>query len=266
MGYAMPAPPVPAPAPPAPTSRRIPLVVAGVVLALVGVALFVMGGMRLRDGVESLAPAPGGCESVLEFDGDGTYTFFVETRGELDALDGNCAGVDREYDYDGDALPRVSLTLVDESGGEVDLDRVDGPTYDAAGRSGTAVRTAELEAGGVYTLTVDTNEADLVVRVGRDPNRGVALMRTSGIAVAAVGLLGAVAALVFLRRRGGTPPPVAVAGPASQWQPGQGPPPVAPPNAAKPIHPPYGAGQPGYGGQWGTPPPSSYPPPPPPGR
>lgn len=264
MGYAMPGPPVPTPAPAPPRNRRWLLVAAGVVVALAGGTLFVAAGMRLSDGVESLAPAPGGCETVLDFDGAGTYTFFVETTGQLDALEGDCAGDEREYDYDGDALPRVNLTLVDEAGEEVDLDRVEGPSYVAAGRRGQAVRTAELAAGGTYILTVDTDEVELVVRVGKDPNRGVAPMRLAGLALVALGLIGAVAALLV--RRGATAAPAAPVAATPVWQPGGGPPPVAPPNAGTPVHPPYGGGQPGIGGQWGVPPPSigSPPPPPPP--
>lgn len=262
MGDAMPAMSAAA-APPTRGPRR-GLLVAGAVLLLVGIGLFVGAGRRLSDGVTSLAPAPGGCETVLDFDGGGTYIFFVETRGSLDDLEGTCATSDGDYEFD-EAIPRVSLTLVDDGGDEVDLDRVDSPTYDGAGRQGTAVRTADLDEGGRYVLTVDTSESDVVVRVGKDPARGVGLMRTSGIAAGVLGVA-AIAAAFLLRR---TPPsPVATpSGPAPMWQPGQGPPPVAPPTPGQVAHPPYGGpptgppgqygptGWPGQGGSWSPPPP-----------
>lgn len=257
MGYAMPGPPVPPPAPPT-RRRRLPLLLVGALLLVTGIGVFVASRMRLSDGVTSLAAAPAGCETVLRFDGAGTYTFFVETTGELDGLDGDCTTGARDYDYDGDTLPRVSLTLVDGSGQEVDLDRVEGPSYDGAGRRGEAVRTAELDAGGDYVLTVDTNETELVVRVGKDPTRGVALMRALGVGLAVLGLLAVLAWLVW-RRPGGVAPVTAM-GPAPIWQPGSGPPPVAPPMSGVPHRPPS-AGSPS-GPVW----PSTPPPPPPPRR
>ena len=262
MAYAMPTTPVRPPA--AANRRRTPLLLLlGAALLITGIVLWVLGSQRYRDAITSMAPAPAGCETSLEFDGDGMYTFFVETKGSLDAIDGDCTSSERDYDYDGDASPRVSLTLVDTGGDEVDLERVEGPSYDGGGRSGEAIRTAEIDEAGTYVLTVDANDPDVVVRVGQDPNAGVGVMRILGI-LAAIAGLGAIV-LGLLRRRG-RPALATPTGSAPQWQPGGGPPPVAPPPSSYPQAPPYRQPPaPGpYGpGQWGTPGPGGPPPPPP---
>ena len=69
--------------------RRLPLVLGGAAAMIAGGALVVASGSRLSNGVEALAPAPAGCETVLEFDDAGTYTFFLETSGSIGALEGD---------------------------------------------------------------------------------------------------------------------------------------------------------------------------------
>ena len=114
------------------------LIVAGVV---VGALLWLAAGRRYDDAVADLAPVPLGCTTTLSFDRTGTYTFFVETKGEIGEIDGDCVTDDRAYDVDAGDVPRVSLELIDERGDEVDLDRTAGPSYDRAGRRGVGVRT-----------------------------------------------------------------------------------------------------------------------------
>jgi hypothetical protein len=253
---------------------RVVLIVLGAVGIVAGVLLWFLAGNRYDDAVKSLAPAPVDCETTLEFDDAGTYTFFVETKGEVGAIDGSCASTDREYDYTGDALPRVSLTLLDDGGEEVDLDRVDEPTYDSAGRSGTAVRTADIDDAGTYSLTVEANDPDVMVRVGKDPQQGVGAMRVSGMVLAIAGVVALVLGLVLGRAK---PAPTSPTGGQPSWQPSGGPPPVAPPYARPPA-PPYGSGpapasppRPA-GPSWGAPgtapplPPRGGPLPPPPPR
>lgn len=230
------------------------LAAAALVLALV---LWFAAGKRYGDAVADLAPAPVGCDTTLEFDGAGTYTFFVETKGAIDAIDGDCADDERDYEYDGDALPRVSITLRDDSGDELDLDRVTEPTYDRGGARGEAVRSVNIEEAGDYTLTVDSNVDDVVVRVGRDPGAGVTALRIgAGVAILlAIGL--GVLAIVGGRRQ---PVPLGAPGqPAWQPAPGQAAP-VAPPYANAPPNPPYA-----WPPQQGGPPPRPSPPPPPSG-
>ncbi len=175
---------------------RVVLIVLGAVGIVAGLLLWFLAGSRYDDAVQSLAPAPVACETTLEFDDAGTYLFFVETKGDVGEIEGSCAATDRDYDYDGDALPRVSLTLVDDGGEEVDLDRVSEPSYDHGGRAGTAVRTAEIDDAGTYLLTVEANDPDVMIRVGKDPQQGVGAMRVSGIVLAVLGLVALILGLV----------------------------------------------------------------------
>jgi hypothetical protein len=237
---------------------RVVLIVLGALGIVIGLLLWFLAGNRYDDAVESLAPAPVACETTLEFDDAGTYLFFVETKGAVGEIEGSCAATERDYDYDGDALPRVSLTLVDDGGEEVDLDRVSEPSYDHGGRAGTAVRTAEIDGAGTYLLTVEANDPDVMIRVGKDPQQGIGAMRVSGIVLAVLGLVALILGLVLGRRKPAVATP---SGPLPSWQPGGGPPPVAPPYAHQPVAPPFTPGRP-PGPSWGSP--GSAPPPPPP--
>lgn len=244
---------------PPPKRRRARVVgLLGLVVGLAAAAAtWFLAGQRYDDAVADLAPAPVGCATTLVFDKTGTYTFYVETSGTVGALDGDCGTADRDYEFEGDGLPRVSLTLLDDGGDEVDLDRVDRPSYDAGGAQGVAVRTADVEEAGEYTLTVAANAEDVVVRVGRDPSDGVSTMRTVAVALALIGLGCGAIALAAGRRR----PPTAPVGPSGQaaWQPNPTAP-VAPPDVRRPGEPPYAWGPTTPAG---PPPPSRQPPPPP---
>lgn len=222
----------------APHARARMLGLIGLVVAVVGaIALWFLAGKRYDDAVADLAPAPVGCDTTLAFDRTGTYTFFVETAGEVGELEGDCGTDDRDYEFTGDGLPRVSITLRDDAGDEVDLDRVSGPTYDRGGSRGEAVRTAEIDEEGDYTLTVDANADDVVVRVGRDPATGVTPMRGGAGALLVVGLGVGAVGLSAGRRRPSEPTSAPGVEP---WRPvaGQAPP-AAPPYASQPPAPPY---------------------------
>ena len=174
--------------PTATTNRARILGVVALVVGVVGaIVLWVLASKRYDDAVADLAPAPVGCDTTLVFDRTGTYTFFVETTGEVGEIDGDCDGDDREYEFDGDETPRVELTLVDDNGDEVDLDRASGPSYDQGGASGSGVRTADIEDTGAYVLRVDSEEDEFMVRVGRDPSSGVVPMRVGRSRVAGGG-------------------------------------------------------------------------------
>jgi hypothetical protein len=215
------------------------------VVALIGaVVLWLLAGKRYDDAVADLAPAPIGCQTTLVFDRTGTYTFFVETKGKVSDLDGDCNADDRVYDVEG--TPPVTLTLVDGNGDEVDLDRADGPSYDRDGSSGVGVRTAEIAETGDYVLTADSDEPEVMIRVGRDPSSGVTAMRIGAIVLLVAGVAAAIVGFVIGRPR---PAPAALA-PTALWptQLAQRPPPVAPPYANPPTPPPYsqppGSGRP----------------------
>ena len=233
------------------------------------VALWLLAEKRYDDAVAELAPAPIGCDTTLVFDRAGTYTFFLETKGRVGEIDGDCDSDDRSYDLGDTDPPQVGLTLVDEDGQEVDLDRADGPTYDRSGARGSGVRKVQIEDTGDYVLTADADDGEPMIRVGRDPASGVTAVRVGAIALLVSGIVLGVVALVLAQRGPGRPAP-AVTGPAPAWpHPGFRPPPTAPPYANPPVPPPYvvparpPAGPPGRWPGSGQPLP---PPPPPPPR
>lgn len=253
MGHAVPS---------ATTNRARILGVVALVLGVVGaVVLWVLSTRRYDDAVADLAPAPVGCETTLVFDRTGTYTFFVETTGAVGEIDGDCDADDRAYDFDGDETPRVELTLVNDDGDEVDLDRANGPSYDRGGASGSGVRTADIEDTGAYVLRVDSEEEDVMVRVGRDPSSGVVPMRVASGAMLVAGLVLGGIGLTRGRRPGFEQPAAAV----DRWPPLSGhptAPPTAPPYANPPTPPPY-AGPPPWPAPGEQPPPRGGPLPPP---
>ncbi len=221
------------------------MLAVGVVAA---VGLWFAAGQRYDDAVGDLAPVPLGCTTTLAFERTGTYTFFVETKGEVGEIDGDCQTDDRSYDVADDDAPRVTLSLLDDRGDEVDLDRVDGPSYDRAGRRGTAIRSVEIDDVGDYRLTATATSADteVVVRVGRDPASGVTALRAGSIATLVVGVVAGVLLLLVVGRRRPSEQPTAPAGP--QWPTGSfGPAPLGPPSANPPVAPPYTPRPPSHG-------------------
>jgi hypothetical protein len=235
----------------------IALLAAGIVLA---VTLWLIGERRYDEAVAALAPAPLGCTTTLRFEEPGTYTFFVETKGEVGELAGDCDHDDRRYDLD--AAPRVVLRLERGDGREVDLDRAVGPTYDRAGQRGAAVRVAEITERGEYRLTATAasgEASEAVVRVGRDPARGVTALRVTGVMTFAVGVIGGLVLLALVWRR---PQPAAAPSAPAPWpDPAFGPRPVAPPLAERPTSPRYVPRPPSYGLAPSAPPPSDGRPP-----
>jgi hypothetical protein len=225
---------------------------AGIVLLVVGVvagiALWLAAGQRYDDAVRDLAPVPIGCTTTLQFDRTGTYLFFVETTGTVGEIDGDCQNDDHDYDVAADDAPRVSLSLLDDQGDELDLDRVDGPSYDRAGRRGVGVRTVDIDETGDYelTATATVDDTDVVVRVGRDPSSGVAALRAGGVTTLLLGVAAGLLLLLVSGRRRPEPAPVTASGP--QWPLGPHPAaPLAPPSANPPIAPPYTPRPPSYG-------------------
>ena len=239
---------------------RVVLIVLGAVGIVAGLLLWLLAGSRYDDAVQSLAPAPVACETTLEFDDTGTYLFFVETKGDVGEIEGSCAATDRDYDYErrraAAGEPDASSTTAARRSTSTGSSE---PSYDRGGRAGTAVRTAEIDDAGTYLLTVEANDPDVMIRVGKDPQQGVGAMRVSGIVLAVLGLVALIVGLVLGRRKPAVTTP---SGAPPYWQPGGGPPPVAPPYAHQPVAPPFTPG-PRPGPSWGAP---GAPPPPPPWR
>lgn len=214
-----------------------------ILAALVGGgALWWGAGKRYDDAVAELAPAFVGCDTTLVFERTGTYTFFVETKGDVGRVDGDCAADGRSYESFGDT-PRVALRLVDGRGDEVDLDRASGPTYDRDGHRGVGVRTAQIDETGDYVLTATAEDPDVVVRVGRDPAAGVTALRIGALSCILAGLIGGILLLVLGRPR---PAPVVQPTLGPTWPYGPQPPPLGPPSAAPPAAPPYVPRPPSY--------------------
>ncbi len=210
--------------------RRVPLVAAGLAVAVIG--LIVGGGLRfaaaqrLDDAVTGLARATVGCETVLDFDIDGEYIVFIETRGRIDDVRGDCDVAD-EFEWDGadDDTPSATLTLTDPNGEEMTLRRRGGLSYDSGGFAGTSVRSVVIDEGGDHTLRVVSDDDEFAVAVGRDPNDGVGALRFGAVLVGVTGLLGGLILVVVGLRRGRSsvaatwtweaPPPMGAGWPSS---------------------------------------------------
>jgi len=229
---------------------------------IAGLALWLLAGRRYDDAITDLAPVPIGCTTTLEFERSGTYTFFVETRGSVGEIDGDCDADDRSYDVDDDDAPRVALLLVDESSDDpIDLDRTDGPSYDRAGRRGVGIRTVDIADTGDYrlTATATSDDTEVLVRVGRDPASGVTAMRFGAVVALVLGVVIGLLLLLVLGRRRPSPAPSVPSGP--QWPAGYPARPMAPPNAGVPGAPPYIPRPPSHEPYRPVPPPSSWQPP-----
>lgn len=243
-----------APAPPA--ARRFgPLARVGVLIAVVGVVagvvLYGMSGSRAEDAVRKLARAPAGCTTTLDFEKTGTFIVYVETKGEVGDVAGDCPGNGASYERDADDLPEVTLRLVDPDDAEVDLDDKEGVRYDAGGFRGTSIHSVRIEQEGRHRLTVTSDDTDFAIAIGKDPEGDASSMKTMGIAVAVAALVVGVLLLVFGRRKRPVQPAPSVpaAGPAP-WQ--AAPQPAQPQSAAPPagtFAPPQPPGQ-----GWGAPP------------
>ena len=264
-----------------PSRRRTLLRVFGIVAILLGVVVglvvWTVADQRLADAVDGLARAPIGCDTVLDFDEGGRYVLFVETKGELDDVRGDCA-TDTDIDWTQDELPTVTLTLADPEGSDVDLESDDGVSYDTGDAAGESIQSVDIDTPGDHVLRVESDDSGFAIAVGRDPNSGVLALRAIALAALIVGVVFGVILLVGSRRRR-TDQPAAT----DEWAPQPGavpnwpmsppgfpaPPPttgttavVGPPSgpAIRPTvvplpTPPSVAPIPGQPGPWGPPPP-----------
>src|SRR5690606_30783456 len=138
-----------------------------------------------------------------------TYYFYVESRGEVADVRGDCPAVGDSFDV-GDDSGDARLSLQDDDRQSVRLRRAGGVTYDSGGFRGELVRTAEL-AEGRYQLAVEADD-DVVVAVGRDVD-GLKPGLVVPIIVGVAGLVLGIAALVLGRQGGAPPTPPAPSGP-----------------------------------------------------
>ncbi|MEA3185417.1 MAG: hypothetical protein QOJ74_1894 [Ilumatobacteraceae bacterium] len=287
--FQQPPPPPFAPAPPvapAKGKRRKGLILFGLILLIGGIltggALVAKSMSNLETAVKNLARAPVGCTTTLVFDKPATFTIYIETKGKVGDLGGDCAANGASYQHAGSKLPKVSLTLVSvKSGKELDLQRGTSASYDAAGFVGTGYRTVKIVDPGNYRINVESDESDFAVSIGKNPKDDSDLLKTIGGAVALGGfVLGLMFVLLGLRRRrpADAGVPTGPAGPITAWTP-TGYAPTGPPSpprhpgyrpdppepvipGAVPTQPPVRPPEQPAGG--GFAPPSMAPPPPPP--
>lgn len=214
----------------------------GALLALLGLVgggvLFFLSRSQPEEAVKKLARAAIGCTTTLEFDGAGTFTFYVETKGSIGEVSGGCNGGGSSYSYGDGAAPRPTLTLADDNRDNIRLSRTDTPTYSRGAFAGMAVRTAEITKAGTYQLTVESDTTDFAIAIGReDPNHAGDLMKKLAIACAAGGLVLGGLLMLLGRNRAKQPAaaaPSTAAPPA--WSPA--PPPANQPPMYAPAQPP----------------------------
>jgi hypothetical protein len=237
----------PPPAAPAPKRKRHKgLIVFGLIVLIVGVlgggAMVAKSMSNYESAVKSLARAPVGCTTTLVFDKPATFTIYLETKGKLGDLGGDCEANGASYEHTGAKLPKVSLTLqASSSGTEVDLQRGATASYNVSGYVGVGYRTVEISDAGNYRLNVESDESDFAVSIGKNPKEDSDLLKTIGGAIALGGfVLGLTFFLLGLRHRkpefAPTDAHMPPTGPITPWAPSPyAPAPTGPP--APPKHP-----------------------------
>src|SRR4051794_16119072 len=190
--YQPPPPPTVAAAP-VKGKRRKGLMITGLIVLLVGVlggaAIIAKGMSNYKEAVKSLARAPVDCTTTLVFDKADSFTVYIETKGKLGELNGDCAATGNEYSHEGDKLPKVSLTLLNSTGEEVDMPAATGATYDVDGYVGQQTRSLEIFGPGTYRMNVASDEKDFAISIGKKPKDDNDLMMIIGGGLALPGLI-----------------------------------------------------------------------------
>lgn len=207
----------------APVKKSKGLVWLGLALGVVGLgagaALIVLSGSAKEETVKKFARAPVGCTTTLDFSKKATFTLYLETKGTLDDVGGDCGANGGSYDFGDDTLPKVTLSLVDSDDNEVDLSSADGPSYSAGAFKGQAIQTVSISDPGSYRLTVTSDAEEIAIAVGGDPDADASTMKSAGLGAIVAGLvLGGLLLVLGLRKKGGTAAPAAVAAPPYQPQ------------------------------------------------
>lgn len=221
--------------------KRTKMIVLGVAVVVVGlavaIALWMAGGSRRTDAVASLARAPIGCDTTLDFSEAGEYLVFVESKGTFADVRGDC---DASGDYElGSSRPAIDITVLDPDGRQLDLaDRSGTVSYSTSEYVGRSVLALEVDEPGDHVMRVESaGAAEFAVAVGRDPNSGVALLRGAAVAVGLLGLVvGLLLAIVAGRKRQPAGPHWTPAQPQGSWPQGQQP---GQPPYQQPGQPPY---------------------------
>lgn len=233
-----PVPPVGAAAP-VPAQRRKGLMFTGIAIAVLGigagVVLIALSGSAEEETIKRFARAPVGCTTTLEFDKTATFTMYIETKGSIGAVDGDCGAGGTTYQRSDADLPRVSLTLLNASDEEASLTAVDSPSYAEGDFAGQAHQSVDITEPGTYRLTVTSDDTDFAIAIGGKPDTDAEAMSLAGVGAAAIGvLLGGLLLLLGLRKRKSTPPAPPTNGSPAMWQPTPAPVPGWQPQAAVP--------------------------------
>ena len=128
----------------------------------------------------------------------------------MDDTGGGCALSGTSFEHTGD-VPPLTLSLIGPSGGTVRLGDENEFSYDVSDFTGSSYATVEVPATGSYRLTVAGDAEDLVIAIGRDPERDSLVWVAAGMTIAVLGMaIGLVLLILGVRRRPEppTPPPV----------------------------------------------------------
>ena len=217
-------------------------VLFGLVVLLAGIAgavvLYLLSQQRGEDAIRDLARAPVGCDTTLSFSDTGTFYVFIEHLGQLEEIDGDCDTTTDEYSRDPEDEPVVTITLTDDDGNQIELDRLDDEfTYSLDDSfAGTATRQFEIESTGDYVMTVESSDGDdFVVAVGRDPNDLSNMMRIGALASGIAGVVLGLALVLLGVRRGRRARRLATTYTADTAWPSTAPMPTAPPLMGPPL-------------------------------
>ena len=238
-GYA-PTSAVASPAPAATRTRRTGVLLSGIAVTALGlgagIVLVVLGASAKEENVKAFARAPVGCTTTLEFDKRATFTIYIETKGTVGTVDGDCSAGGASYQRGDDDLPRVSLTLLNSDDQEAALTATNAPTYAVGGFAGQGYQRVQITEPGTYRLTVTSDDADFAIAVGGKPDAGAKAMNLAGVGAALIGLLlGGVLIILGLRTRTPVDRGTASNAQPALWQPA---PPGAPgwqPQHAAPV-------------------------------
>ena len=215
----------PPPSGPAPAAGKgllyggLGLIGAGLIA---GIAMYALSGGTQEATVEKFARAPVGCTTTLEFEKRASFTLYVETKGTLGDVSGDCAE-SGSYERGDDDRPQVALAMVDANDQEVELSAVAAPRYDVGSYRGRAVQQVTITDPGTYRLTVVSDDTGFAIAIGGAPDADSSSMQTNGIIAGIVGIvLGGLLLLLWNRKKGAGIAP-ALAG-QQPWQPAGGPP------------------------------------------
>ena len=236
-----------------PARGRTGLVVGGVIAVVAGVVgalgLWLLAEQQYDDGVEALARAPVGCETVVSIESTGELLVYAELSGRFDDTTGNCSA-EGTFRAESDA-PTVNVDVTGPDGSRLPVESTSGSEYERGGFRGTQVGRMVVAEPGDHVVRVTSDDGSFALAIGNDPRDGVFGLRAGALAALAAGVVVGLA-LITAGRRSETP--------AADGEPQPEPAPPwwesdqavsAPPE--RPAAPPRIPGQPSGPGWWDEP-------------